>query len=607
MSLLEDKFAVTLTQDATGASLPLSKYAVKSFVPNGDTEKSPYDTTVYNIPSPTPGNYTLVVSMEGLPEAEMQDVLSVSRSPHHTQVLVYNEADSRLHSQIASYTDGGLAAGGSLNVVSRLYSAAANQGLLQGEVPLPLSDVVDHAELQLLLPNEDVESIPMHDDGLHGDGEADDGVWGATVVPPAGGLYNVQTIFTGVQDGVYYKRTNEIAVNVAPKETVHLHQTASARGTVDLAARRLFVDLPVSVTDARAAAKYRAYFQLWGHKVVSREAVAIAWSSAVVTPTTGPDGAQTMRLEVDLAWLVREWAAGPFTLKDIYIQDMNLLVPLSTDDVMAVEMDIVHTRHVNTTMHAIRSDGYKGEITQEMRFGVKPAAAPAPTGRNLTKAAAGGKLILVHGYCAQVNPWEQQSEDWTDATYFLGPPQTMSHDDFSSRVVAFAEEQGLSSYGLLGHSQGGIISLHTLNYYWSGLDEASGSRKIQSVCSPYHGNSGMATFGGLLELLGGCDTNYDLSLDGAALWLSGISTASLEQTNFYVTEYKSGFLASCNALVNLVLSTPNDGVAETKYSVLDIGNNHGITEGECHVPDMNFPPAYWNKERNAEMNSLAAR
>lgn len=161
---------------------------------------------------------------------------------------------------------------------------------------------------------------------------------------------------------------------------------------------------------------------------------------------------------------------------------------------------------------------------------------------------------------------------------------------------------------MLGHSQGGIVSLHTLNHYWTALDAAAaGGRKIQSVGSPYYGNSGMATFGGLLELLGGCDTNFDLSLDGAALWMAGISAASLAQTNFYVTEYKPGFLASCNALVNLVLNKPNDGVAETKYSVLTSGNNHGITQGECHVPDMKFPPAYWNKGRNAIMNSNAAR
>jgi len=98
-------------------------------------------------------------------------------------------------------------------------------------------------------------------------------------------------------------------------------------------------------------------------------------------------------------------------------------------------------------MHTIVSEGlYKNDITDEMRFGIKPAhlQQPKAVAGNLTKPTATGKLILVHGYCATQNPWEQQSSDWTDAVYFLGPPHTMSHDDFSTRVVAFAEAQGES-------------------------------------------------------------------------------------------------------------------------------------------------------------------
>jgi len=103
----------------------------------------------------------------------------------------------------------------------------------------------------------------------------------------------------------------------------------------------MYVDIPVVHTDTRDNAKYRAYFQLWGHKVITQAPTAIAWSSAVVAPTTAADGSQALRLEVDLRWLVKEWAAGPFTLKDVYVQDMNLLVPLSTDDVMDVKLDLV--------------------------------------------------------------------------------------------------------------------------------------------------------------------------------------------------------------------------------------------------------------------------
>ncbi len=186
----------------------------------------------------------------------------------------------------------------------------------------------------------------------------------------------------------------------------------------------------------------------------------------------------------------------------------------------------------------------------------------------------------------------------------------MSHDTFAQKVVAFAEANGLSSYGLIGHSQGGIVSLHILNYYWTGLDNAVGKRKIQSLCSPYQGNSGAGAGAEILKLLGGCGSNTDMTRDGAVLWIAGISQASMQQTNYYTTQYKAGGLFGqgwCNMAVNLVLKRPNDGTAEQPYSTLPFGNHVEHYVGQCHIPDMNWPPAYWDTARNSVMNSLAAR
>jgi hypothetical protein len=65
----------------------------------------------------------------------------------------------------------------------------------------------------------------------------------------------------------------------------------------------------------------------------------------------------------------------------------------------------------------------------------------------------------------------------------------MTHDEFAQNVVQFAADNGLASFGLVGHSQGGIVTLHVLNYYHTGLDAAVGARKIQSLASPFRGNS----------------------------------------------------------------------------------------------------------------------
>lgn len=116
-----------------------------------------------------------------------------------------------------------------------------------------------------------------------------------------------------------------------------------------------------------------------------------------------------------------------------------------------------------------------------MRQGVAPP-------RNAS-AVNGGKLILLHGYCADKNPFAVYPADWSDAIYFLRPKVSMPHDEYAQRVVQFAADNGLSSYGLVGHSQGGIVTLHSLNYYHTGLDNAVGARKIQSLASPYRGNS----------------------------------------------------------------------------------------------------------------------
>ena len=117
-----------------------------------------------------------------------------------------------------------------------------------------------------------------------------------------------------------------------------------------------------------------------------------------------------------------------------------------------------------------------------MLQGPTPAARPS-------NATNGGKLILMHGYCADKNPFAVYPEDWSDNLFFLRPKVSMPHDEYAQRVVQFATDNGLSSYGLVGHSQGGIVTLHILNYYHTGLDAAVGARKIQSLASPYRGNS----------------------------------------------------------------------------------------------------------------------
>ena len=58
----------------------------------------------------------------------------------------------------------------------------------------------------------------------------------------------------------------------------------------------------------------------------------------------------------------------------------------------------------------------------------------------------------------------------------------------------------------------------------------------------------------------GCDTVYDLTPDGANLWLAGITAESKAQVNYYTTEYDAGGLFGngwCDMVMNSVLVSMN--------------------------------------------------
>src|SRR6185436_12116976 len=95
-------------------------------------------------------------------------------------------------------------------------------------------------------------------------------------------------------------------------------------------------------------------------------------------------------------------------------------------------------------------------------------------------------LMLVHGYCSGGSIWP--AADFTQPkVQFLDPNANRTHDQFAQLIAATAQAANLSSFGVVTHSQGGCASLHLLTYYTSGLDFASGSRRIQALAPPFQG------------------------------------------------------------------------------------------------------------------------
>merc|ERR1712146_343084 len=282
----------------------------------------------------------------------------------------------------------------------------------------------------------------------------------------------------------------------------------------------------------------------------------MGWTSALVYPQQATDGSYYVPLEMDLKWALKAGTTYPFTLQDVYLQEVNTMVPVATMDTMTLD-SYDRSVHVGVSRALFGLNRtYAGEEDEAMRFGIRPAHLQRT---NLTDSTR--RLVLLHGYCADGNPWQKQSEDWpADALYFNDAKQSRSHDEFAQLVQQFVADSGVDSYALIGHSQGGIVTMHTLNYYWTGLDLApDGVRKTQSLASPYQGNTGAGGWAELLGSLGGCGENQDLTRDGAELWLAGLSAAAVSQQFFYTTQYGPGGLFGdgyCNKLVNTVLRSP---------------------------------------------------
>jgi hypothetical protein len=102
------------------------------------------------------------------------------------------------------------------------------------------------------------------------------------------------------------------------------------------------------------------------------------------------------------------------------------------------------------------------------------------------------------------------------------------------------------------------------SYYWSGLELSTGGRIIQAVGSPFMGSSVAGSAADLGKVFGaGCGANFDLTRDGAALWMAGLNhTEAIGDVYYYSTQYETGHLINyCNMAINLLLNVCSLSVA----------------------------------------------
>ena len=440
---------------------------------------------------------------------------------------------------------------------------------------------INQAIIRVTAPDRSEASYPMFDDGRHNDGAAGDGLFAGDFPAAMVGDYVAQVEVRGVnQRGKAFVRTAE---HLLPVVAASLDLSASRAVAVAVASEsdRLSINVPVT---ARAPGQhYRAIGEVWGTNARGK-AVAIAWVGGMVTPKDG-----TLSLGFDERWIALSAAKGPYEIRNLRIEDPDNFITVASTERLSLEVPALRTR-------AKPSDIV---IDERMTMGPRP-----PEGN--TTQGVGKRLLLVHGYCSG-GVWPA-SQFTTDST-FLDVNQNRTNDQFAQRIRTFGSTW--NSFGTVSHSQGGMASLHLYANYWSGLDNATGSRLMQSVGTPYKGTN----LSGILAKIGNwfgvaCGSNSNLTYSGATAWLAGIPTSSRAKVSYYTTSFKlTNWYTNdyCNFATDLVLSDPEDGTTEQVNGQLSGGINRGHVTGQCHTANMRDPAQYLNSSRNATMNANAAR
>lgn len=322
--------------------------------------------------------------------------------------------------------------------------------------------------------------------------------------------------------------------------------------------------------------------ELWGRSDAGM--VPVCWLARVCD--------RNRSLFVD-AHLVRDTGVDPrsLELREVRVHDVDSMVPTQIIDRVGVSIDpdLIATKSNTRGISPI------------------PVTNNSETSNARGTLPGGHRLLLVHGYCSDGNPFTT-SHFTGDVAVFHDPAVSRSHDAFALEIMAQASP--MKSFGIAAHSQGAMAALHLYTFYFSGLDWARGDRLIQSVGAPYQGTALAGNAAVLGDVFGfGCGENPDMTYTGAANWLSLIPTSSRQQVWYYTTSFEDRpFVYDyCNFFTDLLLDDPDDGVIERDRGQLPGATNMGHTEGWCHTTGMRDPAQCTDASRNAIINARARR
>lgn len=469
--------------------------------------------------------------------------------------------------------------GNDVNAVARMVDSTLDRGDRSAMVAKEaLVGAIDSATALITAPSGKRFTLQLNDDGLKGDKVAGDGVFGVKLPTAEVGIYTNQIQISGVNaNGKAFTRTTTDLYPVAEQSFDFSGKSANlvvGKGTSG--AIRVPVDAHSDAQTVHMSA------EVWGTNDKG-QMVAASWIGGVVAPKSG-----AAELGFDTRWISRLGLKAPFALKSLRLQDTQSNVPLAAMD----EMKLAATGKIATPKVAdVKA------ISQDMQMGKAPAS--------ISTKGTGSKLLLVHGYCSG-QAWKESH--FSGADEFKDYNQNVSHDTFAKRVQSFGSQY--NSYGIVAHSQGGAASLTLYSRYWSGLDNATGGRLIQSVGTPYQGTALAGNLAAIGDVFGaGCGLNTDLTYNGASNWLSTIPSWAKDDVNFYTTSFDTAWWRYdyCHLATDLFLDDPEDGTTEKWSGQLSGGVNRGHTNGQCHTGGMRDPEQTKDTGRNSSMNGYAAR
>ncbi|KAG2389303.1 hypothetical protein C9374_013863 [Naegleria lovaniensis] len=589
--------------------------------------------------------WTVSVKFQETSTRKLNNINKLTGEPvsAHLHILTYNQSPLRAYSQLQSYDNQHV--GDSVVVEAFMFDHDKTPLDSVAAKPSPLKfninkgEEIRSAKLQAISPSGQFITIDMSDHGdldAAGDKVASDGIYSAKLSVQEPGDYTVSVVVQGVitstsltnkvnlmADVIEFERTTHHVVSIV-KKSLELTQGASLTFPISSEitdTEMMTVKLIAKPLDAEADGKqFKAYAEVYASSSSSSlEPVAFISGMTIAEKCDGsdcPQGMIALPLQMSVKWIAKAQQKSnnnlqmPFILKNVNVQDVASSNIISKIEQTIPELTFSHISHGSDRVYNVKVDAvnnllsihpiikaFDGVITETMLFGPRPVELAKVNAKSSTH-----KVILIHGYCSGNNPFP--TSDFNNAVVFEDLHANRNNDKFAKMIAEVGSE--FDSFSMIGHSQGGMASLHLVAFYWSKADvENSKERRvIQSVGTPYRGSGLAGCVAGIGNVVGiGCGSQSDLTYDGASKWLSSIPLAARQKVWYSYTVYKP--YSWCSLPANAVLKWPNDGTCEKARATVEGANLQDTKTAWCHTADMKYKCQCLDTERNALMNKFA--